>query len=426
MKPEKLQQYVSGTRVASTAFFILALLALLDSVINQVHASILAGKLAILVNVGGIFLTYFVRQNISVKNYSYLTIALVMFAFTYYACFFVLISNLDQQVTNPLGIGSGKAIDYQFLGPTFFVIASTLFLRKKILIISICFYSLITILDLYKLMETGALYITNDWFELLNDPNAVNRQWLSFSILIYIFTCILSYTLVHLLDTMTTKVVNFERSNNQLSRYFSPSIREKIQQEENELQDLTDSNQLVAVLFTDIVGFTTLSEKLTPHETLELLSEYQDRMIKPIFKNLGTVDKFIGDAVMATFGTPTSQGNDAQNAFNCAREMQISMREWEKERTDLDLPVISHRIGIHFGACVVGNVGNDERKEFTVIGDVVNVASRVCEACKELQAGLIITEDVKIRLNEKVLGEEHDNFKIRGKLETLKLFKIET
>ena len=275
-------------------------------------------------------------------------------------------------------------------------------------------------------METGALYITNDWFELLNDPNAVNRQWLSFSVLIYIFTCILSYTLVHLLDTMTTKVVNFERSNNQLSRYFSPSIREKIQQEENELQDLTDSNQLVAVLFTDIVGFTTLSEKLTPHETLELLSEYQDRMIKPIFKNLGTVDKFIGDAVMATFGTPTSQGNDAQNAFNCAREMQISMREWEKERTDLDLPVISHRIGIHFGACVVGNVGNDERKEFTVIGDVVNVASRVCEACKELQAGLIITEDVKIRLNEKVLGEEHDNFKIRGKLETLKLFKIET
>ena len=124
---------------------------------------------------------------------------------------------------------------------------------------------------------------------------------------------------------------------------------------------------MVAVLFTDIVGFTGISEKLEPNEVIKLLSEYQDRMIKPIFQNAGTVDKFIGDAVMATFGTPVSQGNDAQNAFNCAREMQIAMRQWAKERKDKNLIEITHRIGIHFGSCVVGNIGNEERKEFTVI-----------------------------------------------------------
>ena len=102
-------------------------------------------------------------------------------------------------------------------------------------------------------------------------------------------------------------------------------------------------------MFTDIDGFTELSETLSSKEIIELLSDYQDRMIRPIFKNSGTVDKFIGDSVMATFGTPVSQGNDAQNAFNCAREMQIAMRQWTKERKDNNQPTITHRIGISYG-----------------------------------------------------------------------------
>ena len=90
---------------------------------------------------------------------------------------------------------------------------------------------------------------------------------------------------------------------------------------------------MIGIIFTDIIGFTKISEKLDPAEVLELLSEYQKKMTDAIFKNQGTVDKFIGDAAMATFGTPISRGNDAQNALNCARDMQISMREWEKERS---------------------------------------------------------------------------------------------
>ena len=225
-------------------------------------------------------------------------------------------------------------------------------------------------------------------------------------------------------DRSFSDAVKFEKSTAQLSKYFSPDIRDKIQEAEIDIETEKTNNQMVAVLFTDIQGFTSISESLTADEVIELLSEYQDKMIKPIFQNSGTVDKFIGDAVMATFGTPVSQGNDAQNAFNCAREMQIAMRQWAKERTEAKLPVIKHRIGIHFGNCIVGNVGNDDLKEFTVIGDIVNVANRVCDACKELNADFVITEELRLRLNEEIQSKNVKGFEIRGKKEKLDLHII--
>jgi len=101
--------------------------------------------------------------------------------------------------------------------------------------------------------------------------------------------------------------------------------------------------------------------------------------------------------------------------------MQIGMRQWAKERSEKGLPIISHRIGIHFGSCIVGNVGNDELKEFTVIGDVVNVANRVCDAGKELKSDFVITEELRLRLNEEIKSEVVESFAIRGKKEKLKL-----
>ena len=148
------------------------------------------------------------------------------------------------------------------------------------------------------------------------------------------------------------------------------------------------------------------------------------KMVAAVFQNGGSVDKFIGDSVMATFGTPVSRGNDAQNALNCIRQMQISMREWEKQRENEGLPVIKHRIGVHFGSCFVGNVGSEDRVEFTVIGDTVNVASRICDACKENNAEILITENLKNQLNEEIETEIIQNFKIRGRDELINLHKI--
>ena len=252
----------------------------------------------------------------------------------------------------------------------------------------------------------------------MNEPMfVVNMQ-------IYVFTCTACFALVLLLSRLTNDVAKMERTNTQLGRYFSPLIREEIEKLDLDINQRSEKRQMVSILFTDIVGFTKLSEKLEPTEVLELLSEYQERMVAAIFKNQGTVDKFIGDAVMATFGTPVTRGNDAQNAISCAREMQISMREWAKLRTELGKPIIKHRIGIHYGRCVVGNIGSKDRMEFAVIGDTVNVASRICDACKEVDAQILISENVKNQSNEELQTEEISDFKIRGREETMKLHKI--
>ena len=115
---------------------------------------------------------------------------------------------------------------------------------------------------------------------------------------------------------------------------------------------------------------------------------------------------------------------DAQNALNCIRQMQISMREWEKERSENDMPAIKHRVGVHYGSCFVGNVGSEDRVEFTVIGDTVNVASRICEACKEVKSDVLIADEVKLRLSENLPTEEVKNFEVRGRDKKITLHKL--
>ena len=102
------------------------------------------------------------------------------------------------------------------------------------------------------------------------------------------------------------------------------------------------------------------------------------------------------------------------------------MRQWVKEREDKKLPVVTHRNGIHFGSCVVSNIGNEDRKEFTVVGNAVNVANRVCDICKELKCDFLITESLKNRLNETLNAESLENYAIRGRKDKITLFKVQT
>ena len=231
-------------------------------------------------------------------------------------------------------------------------------------------------------------------------------------------------TLAWVIESNVREATLQERSNNLLGRYFSPEVRDEIEKNKLDFNQTSEKEQNIAVMFTDISNFTKLSEGLKPKQVLELLSEYQTKMVAAVFQNGGSVDKFIGDSVMATFGTPVSRGNDAQNALNCIRQMQISMREWEKERSDKDMPVIKHRIGVHYGSCFVGNVGSEDRVEFTVIGDTVNVASRICEACKEVKSDVLISDEVKLRLSENLPTEEVKSFEVRGRNKKITLHKL--
>ena len=270
------------------------------------------------------------------------------------------------------------------------------------------------------------VYFTNDHLILAADGNAINSGMFQQNLVIAILLAACLYSLTLFYRWALKSSVELEKSKENYRRYFSPEIRDEI--ENSDLVIGQDGSRVtdVAVLFTDIVGFTKLSEKMDPQDVLDLLSEYQTLMVDAIFQHKGTVDKFIGDAVMANFGTPRSHGNDAQNAFDCGVLMNHKLAEWNKVRVEEGLSEIQHRIGIHYGKCVVGNMGSEQRLEFAVIGDAVNVASRICDACKNFDTNFLISADVANRITCDVPSEDAPNVGMRGREGKIDLVKIYT
>jgi adenylate cyclase len=148
---------------------------------------------------------------------------------------------------------------------------------------------------------------------------------------------------------------------------------------------------IAAVLFVDIVGFTGLSEAMPPAQVIALLRDFHQRMQAAVFANHGTLDKYLGDGLMATFGTPIAGRRDAANGLACARAMAAALAEWNQVRRALSEPTVRVGIGVHWGPVVLGNIGGDDRLEFATIGDTVNVASRLEQLTRALGAEIAVS-----------------------------------
>lgn len=140
---------------------------------------------------------------------------------------------------------------------------------------------------------------------------------------------------------------------------------------------LGGETRVVTVLFSDLRNFTTTCEKMAPEAVLHFLNRYLDRMARIVEKHGGVIDKFIGDAIMAIFGAPVHQPDHAQRAIKCAGEMHLALDELNRELAAENLPLIGMGVGVHTGEVVAGNMGSENRLNYTVIGDTVNVASRL-------------------------------------------------
>lgn len=178
------------------------------------------------------------------------------------------------------------------------------------------------------------------------------------------------------------RAVALEQANVQLSRYFSPDVAERIATADADFMKPGGRVRDVVVLVSDLAGFTPLSHALGPDETLRLLADYQARMTAAIFAEGGSVDKFTGDGILATFGATGVQADASARAVRAALGMNRELTRFNAERAARGQPALRQRIGLHAGPALVGNVGTAERLEFTVIGDVVNLASRIEQACK--------------------------------------------
>ena len=223
-----------------------------------------------------------------------------------------------------------------------------------------------------------------------------------------------------------------ERARANLARYFSPKLVETLAAKDQPLGAVRRQN--LAVLFADIVGFTTLSETLEPEQVLHILRDIHSWMEKAIFKWDGSIEGYIGDAVLAIFGFPESGEKDATNALSCAYELLTAAQQWNQERADKGFLPIHIGMGMHYGPVVLGDVGTKEFVEFTVIGDTVNTASRLQQATRALHCDLVVGQElvnaVKGENEREDAGnllermQKHGEYAIRGRTQAVEIWTL--
>ena len=180
-----------------------------------------------------------------------------------------------------------------------------------------------------------------------------------------------------------------ERERTNLARYFSPNVVEQLSGNDEPLKQVR--TQDVAVLFADIVGFTAYADGRDPTQVIETLRQFHERMEREVFQHGGTLDKYLGDGLMATFGTPFAGDSDALNALRCARGMIAAIAELNRERTGRNEPPIQVSVGLHYGQVVLGDIGLN-RLEFAVIGTTVNAASRLEALTREFECAIVVSD----------------------------------
>ena len=213
-----------------------------------------------------------------------------------------------------------------------------------------------------------------------------------------------------------------ERARNNLARYFSPNVVEILAAQDEPLGIVR--RETVGVLFADIVGFTGMAETMTPEAVLALLREFHARMTAQIFACGGTVDKYIGDAIVAVFGVPTASSSDAANALACATRMIDALERWNEDRERAAEPRLAMGIGVNYGPAVLGDVGSKYSMSFTVIGDTVNTAARLQTLTRTLGTPLVVGDpliaavkalspEISSELMEQM--EDHGEHDLRGR-----------
>jgi adenylate cyclase len=213
------------------------------------------------------------------------------------------------------------------------------------------------------------------------------------------------------------------RTREAFSRYLNPELARMVS-ENPELLKLGGSRQDLTVLFSDIRGFTSISEGLPPETLVEILNEYLGEMTGIVFEHDGTLDKYIGDAIMAVWGAPVACENHAAQACSAALAMGRRLRERQQEWIDRGWPRIAAGIGLNTGEMVAGNMGSHHHLSYTVMGDNVNLGSRLEGLTKNYGVSLLVSEATLVAAGDGFIARELDLVAVKGKALPVRIFEI--
>lgn len=221
---------------------------------------------------------------------------------------------------------------------------------------------------------------------------------------------------------MTEGLREREKLKGAFAKFHSKEIAKKLLSGEIKLGG---EKKHCTVFFSDIRGFTKMSEDMTPDQVVAMLNEYMTEMVKIIYKWNGVVDKYVGDAIMAEWGVPNTNPDDAYNAVRAALEMREFMMGFNLQKEQHNQRQLKIGIGLHSGPVLAGNIGSEERLEYTVIGDTVNQAARIEAATKVMVSDLLISEDTYTLVKDRgIICGPTQFLRAKGKTENLKVYKV--
>ena len=242
------------------------------------------------------------------------------------------------------------------------------------------------------------------------------------SIIILILSGITTIKISGQVKSLIANAAQKQSLNDKLSRYFAPEVASFIQ-----TQSSSDNEERafdVTVLFTDIRDFTKMASSMSGGETIKMLNEVHEHLVSCIFLTGGTLDKYLGDGVMAYFGAPIATQDHADKALECAQMMRGEIGKLNGKRIARGEKPIALGIGIHSGPAVIGDIGAEIRREFTIIGDTVNTSSRIESLTKKHNVDLIFTSETKKRLVQSVPCRTLGFDEIRGTGRQLETFTL--